>query len=65
MESFLDEYGKLSSIIILTTSQGGDILPDMKDRNIDAIASASDIEKIEPVASKIIGKINDLIHEKQ
>jgi hypothetical protein len=41
VERFLRKYGQLPSIIVLATSSGGDVLPDMKNRNIDAISSAS------------------------
>jgi len=56
-EAFLDKYGTSGQIIVLTTSGGGDILPDMQGRSIVAISSASVLAEIEPVADAIIGKI--------
>jgi hypothetical protein len=61
VKSFLDQYGNLHSIIVLTTSAGGDILPDLKNRDIDAIASASTQDSIDPVAHHIINRIEALI----
>jgi len=63
--SYLDKYGALNSIVVLTTSAGGDILPDTRYRGIDAIASASRKENIESVADDIIVKINRLIADRQ
>lgn len=61
VESFLDKYGVKDTIIVLTTSAGGDVLPETKDRRIDAISSASKKDKILPVAESIIRKINAII----
>ena len=61
VEAFLESYGGLPSVIVLTTSNGGDILPEMKDRRIDAISSASTKDRIDPVAHEIIHKINLLL----
>lgn len=57
VESFLKKYGKLSSIIVVTTSAGGDILPDLEGRNIDAISTASVIDKMDQIADLIIKKL--------
>jgi hypothetical protein len=61
VERFLEKYGAMDSIIVLTTSDGGDVLPDMQNRNIDAISSASVKDQIQPVADEMIGKINTFI----
>ncbi len=61
VERFLTRYGHLSSIIVLTTSNGGDVLPDMENRKIDAISSASVPDRAQPLAQKLIAKINRLI----
>lgn len=61
VERFLYKYGHLSSIIVLTTSAGGDVLPDLENRNIDAISSASVIDRAQPLAQEMIAKINRLI----
>jgi len=61
VEKFLTRYGHLSSIIVLTTSNGGDVLPDMETRKIDAISSASVTDRVQPLAQKMIAKINRLI----
>ena len=61
VEQFLDNYGELNSIIVLTTSDGGDVLPDLEGRNIDAISSASVKEQVDPVSENIIQKIEALL----
>lgn len=61
VESFLDKYGNLKRIIVLTTSDGGDVLAETKDRQIDAISTASTKAEIEDVSIDIIRKINKLI----
>ena len=61
VESFLDRRGEMNSIIVLTTSYGGDILPDTEEHQIDAISSASVKDDTEHIANKIIAKINNLI----
>jgi hypothetical protein len=58
---FLARHEDVSSIIVLTTSDGGDILPVMEERKIDAISSASTKKEAEHVADIIISKINKLI----
>ena len=63
VESFLKKYGKISSIIVVTTSAGGDILPDLEGRNIDAISTASVIEKTDQVADLVINKLNTILNE--
>jgi hypothetical protein len=60
-EAFLDKYGALDSVIVLTTCMSGDMLPDMEDRQIDAISCASAEEQINPVADEIIGKLDKII----
>ena len=61
VEYFLVKYEEMNSIIVLTTSNGGDILPSMEGRHIDAISTASIKEETKNVADKIIRKINNLI----
>jgi hypothetical protein len=61
VERFLAKYGHLSSIIVLTTSAGGDVLPDLENRNIDAISSASVLDRAQTLAQEMIAKINRLI----
>ena len=63
VESFLAKNGNLKSIIVLTTSNGGDILPDLEGRNIDAISTASIIEKTEQVAETIINKLTSILEK--
>lgn len=63
VEAFLERFGKSDSIIVLTTSQGGDILPELKDRNIDAISSASKKDATTPVSDEIIFKIQNILEE--
>lgn len=61
VESFLVKYGKLSSIIVLTTSNGGDILPNLEGRNIDAVSTASIIDKTDQIADTIITKLKIIL----
>ncbi len=58
---FLDKYKDMNSIIVLTTSGGGDVLPDAEEYQIDAVTSASGKDETEDVANKIINKIEKLI----
>ncbi|MBW2220720.1 MAG: hypothetical protein JRF40_14720, partial [Deltaproteobacteria bacterium] len=61
VEAFLDNYGELDSVIVLTTCISGDMSPDMEGRQIDAISSASAEEQINPVADEIISKLDKII----
>lgn len=61
VETFLQKYGHMESIIVLTTADGGDVLPDMKNRNIDAISSASVMDQADPLADSMINKINQIL----
>jgi len=61
VEAFLEKYGEMDSIIVLTTADGGDVFPDMENRNIDAISSASVIDQVGPLADAMIGKIDRLL----
>jgi len=54
---FIDRYGQLGSIIVLTTSDGGDVLPDLENRRIDAMSSASTLADADPLANEIIERI--------
>lgn len=65
VESFLVKYGNLSSIIVLTTSNGGDILPSMEGRNIDAISTASVIDKTDQIANTIINKLTSILENNE
>jgi hypothetical protein len=62
VRSFLFRFGKLNHIIVLTTSDTGDVIADTGgDRQIDAMTSASTKAETEEVASNIINKVNKLI----
>jgi len=61
VESFLTRFGNLKTIIVLTTSDGADVLADTEDRQIDAIASASTKNEVNNISNNIISKINTLI----
>ncbi len=54
---FVDRYGHLASIIVLTTSDSGDVLPDIENRKIDAMSSASTPADADPLANEIIERI--------
>ena len=54
---FIDRYGHLASIIVLTTSDGGNVLPDLENRRIDAMSSASTLADAAPLANEIIQRI--------
>ena len=58
---FLKSQKGKNNILILTTSGGGDWLPKMKYQNFDAIASASEKDKVNSVAKEIIDKIKALL----
>jgi hypothetical protein len=45
----------------LTTSNGGDILPNLEGRNIDAISTASIIDKTDQIADTIITKLKIIL----
>ena len=62
VEKFLKKYGSMDSIIVLTTADGGDVLPDLENRNIDAISSASVMDQVEPLADTIVAKVNRLVN---
>jgi len=61
VEKFLKKYGKMDSIIVMTTSNGGDVQPDLENRNIDAISSASVLDQAGPLADTIIAKVERLL----
>lgn len=63
VEAFLDKHGESDSIIVLTTSGGGDVEPDLEGRQIDAISAASMPEEVDPVAYEIIAKINAVLDD--
>lgn len=63
VETFLDKYGELDSIIVLTTSSRGDILPDTERRQFDAVSCASSKEQIAPIADEIIKKLFKIVEE--
>ena len=54
---FLDRYGDLPSIIVLTTSNSGYVLPELENRQIDAMSSASIKADADPIAKALILKI--------
>jgi hypothetical protein len=61
VETFVNAHAAATPIIVLTTSNGGDIYPDLEDRDIDAIASASTPGEIAPIADQLIEKISTLL----
>ncbi len=58
---FLDHHGAVESIIVVTTSAGGDVPPENENWAIDAISSASALDRVHPLANELIGKIDRLI----
>ena len=54
------KYVTMDSIIVLTTADGGDVLPDMDEHNIDTMASGMD--QVEPLADTIIAKVDRLVN---
>jgi hypothetical protein len=64
VDHFLDRHQGLDSIIVLTTSDGGNISVDPEKHPVDAISSASVIDQAELVTKKIISKINGLIKKR-
>lgn len=65
VKTFLDKFKAQDNIIILTTSDSGDIYPDLADRDIDAIATASTDDAITPVADDVIAKLNKIIETQE
>lgn len=63
-KNFLKSQKGKNNIVILTTSGGGDWLPKMKYQSFDAIASASEKDKVDSVANEIINKIRVLLLSK-
>ena len=61
VEKFLKRFGELSNIIVLTTADGGDVYPNLKNRNIDAISSASVMDQVDTLAGDIVRKIKRLL----
>jgi Ni,Fe-hydrogenase III large subunit len=61
VEQFLKRYGEMKSIIVLTTADGGDVLPDMENRSIDAMSSASVMNQARSLADTIIAKVARLM----
>jgi hypothetical protein len=65
VDHFLDRHQGLNSIVVLTTSDGGNISPDTEKHQVDAISSASVIDQTELVTNKIVSKINELIKKRR
>lgn len=61
VESWLEKYGNLESIIVLTTADGSDIFPNIEGSRIDAMSSASADDKINPLAEELIGRIRRIL----
>jgi hypothetical protein len=61
VDSFLERPTDYRHVIILTTSGDGAWLPDKKDREFDAIATASEKADVEAVAGRIISKTKTLL----
>lgn len=57
VQTFLDRQKTHANIILVTTSGGGDWLPDKGGRDIDAISSASRLTSVEGIARDVLGKI--------
>ena len=57
VKQFLETYGDLPSIIVLTTSNSGYVFPELENRRIDAMSSASIKEDADPMAKELIKKI--------
>ena len=63
VKGFLKRHKDQSHMIVLTTSGDGGWLPKMKDRNFDAVSSASEKKKVDEVADKVTAKIRSLMQE--
>lgn len=61
VERFLEKYGQMDTIIVLTTADGGDVFPDLENRNVDAMSSASVMDQAGTLADTIIAKIDRLM----
>lgn len=61
VDRFLENHGTMDSIIVLTTSAGGDVMPENENWAIDAISSASVLDRVQPLSDQMIEKIDRLI----
>lgn len=61
VQHFIDRHGDLDTMIVLTTSGGGDVVPDTEKYRIDAVSSASVLDETEDIADDIISKINSMM----
>jgi len=59
VKSYLDRSGEVGHILVVTTSGDGAWMPSEKDREYDAIASASEKTRIEPVTSRILQRVRE------
>jgi len=62
VNSFLKKYSNQDNIIILTTSGDGNWLPKKKNRQFDAVSSASIIADVDKISQEIITKIDHLLN---
>lgn len=61
VKEFLKRCPDLNPVIVLTTADAADSYPRLEGRQVDAISSASVIEKIDPLADQIIDKLDTLL----
>jgi hypothetical protein len=61
VDGYVDKYGDAGNIIVLTTSGDGDWRPGSHGRAFDAIASASDMARVDAVAGEIVEKVKALL----
>jgi len=57
VKNFLKKNSDNESILVFTTSGSGDWLPETNGSRFDAVSSASEQSRIEPVANQIVEKI--------
>ncbi len=61
VDGYLNKYSDASNIIVLTTSGAGDWLPKKQNRTFDAVASASEMMRVDEVTAEIVEKVRGLM----
>ncbi len=61
VDGYLNKYRGASNIIVLTTSGDGNWLPGKHNREFDAVASASEMARVDEVADRIVQKVRALL----
>jgi len=63
VRSFLDRQNEQTNIIAVTTSGDGGWLPNMEDREFDALSSASRMTDVDALAEDVLAKVNACLQD--